>query len=364
MSRRARARSSWPSRCSRSRRSPSAPSPTPSALPPIKIAVEAPLTGSQSSNGLDMLRGVQLAVRRGQRRQGGARPPGQDRQGRRQGRQRERQAGRAARDQEERRRGDRPLQLLGRDRQPPDLPEEPGRAGAPDLLRRHAGARASRSSRRTARSRRSRRPTCARRAPRRSRCWSTTRRTARSRSGWRTACRSAWRPTASPSPASRSRSWPTRWRPATTRRRSPRRSRPNRICSTSARTSRRAPRSPRRSTAAGTAPKCLMGLANVDPGFVSARRPGAQPALRLQRRAGRAAAALGEEVRAPVPQGLQAGAGRVGRVHLRLREDPLRGDREGRWHRVRAPAEEAEAHEGLSRADRHDHDRPGDRLPA
>jgi branched-chain amino acid transport system substrate-binding protein len=34
-----------------------------SALPPIKIAVEAPLTGSQASNGLDMLRGVQLAVR-------------------------------------------------------------------------------------------------------------------------------------------------------------------------------------------------------------------------------------------------------------------------------------------------------------
>jgi branched-chain amino acid transport system substrate-binding protein len=34
-----------------------------STLPPIKIAVEAPLSGSQSSNGLDMLRGVQLAVR-------------------------------------------------------------------------------------------------------------------------------------------------------------------------------------------------------------------------------------------------------------------------------------------------------------
>src|SRR5215208_1641297 len=34
-----------------------------SARPPIKIAVEAPLTGSQSSTGLDMLRGVQLAVR-------------------------------------------------------------------------------------------------------------------------------------------------------------------------------------------------------------------------------------------------------------------------------------------------------------
>jgi branched-chain amino acid transport system substrate-binding protein len=32
-------------------------------LAPIKIAVEAPLSGSQSSNGLDMLRGVQLAVR-------------------------------------------------------------------------------------------------------------------------------------------------------------------------------------------------------------------------------------------------------------------------------------------------------------
>jgi branched-chain amino acid transport system substrate-binding protein len=30
---------------------------------PIRIAVEAPLSGSQSSNGLDMLRGVQLAVR-------------------------------------------------------------------------------------------------------------------------------------------------------------------------------------------------------------------------------------------------------------------------------------------------------------
>jgi branched-chain amino acid transport system substrate-binding protein len=34
-----------------------------SALPPIKIAVEGPLTGSQSSTGLDMLRGVQLAAR-------------------------------------------------------------------------------------------------------------------------------------------------------------------------------------------------------------------------------------------------------------------------------------------------------------
>jgi branched-chain amino acid transport system substrate-binding protein len=33
------------------------------ASAPIKIAVEAPLSGSQSSNGLDMLRGVQLAVR-------------------------------------------------------------------------------------------------------------------------------------------------------------------------------------------------------------------------------------------------------------------------------------------------------------
>jgi branched-chain amino acid transport system substrate-binding protein len=36
---------------------------TASGSSPIKIAVEAPLSGSQSSNGLDMLRGVQLAVR-------------------------------------------------------------------------------------------------------------------------------------------------------------------------------------------------------------------------------------------------------------------------------------------------------------
>ena len=28
------------------------------------------------------------------------------------------------------------------------------------------------------------------------------------------------------------------------------------------------------------------------------------------------------------------------------------GDREGRWHRLRAPAEEAEAHEGIPRARR------------
>jgi branched-chain amino acid transport system substrate-binding protein len=34
-----------------------------SAARPIRIAVEAPLTGSQSSNGLDQLRGVRLAVR-------------------------------------------------------------------------------------------------------------------------------------------------------------------------------------------------------------------------------------------------------------------------------------------------------------
>ncbi len=33
------------------------------SAPPIKIALEAPLTGSQSSTGRDMLRGVQLAVR-------------------------------------------------------------------------------------------------------------------------------------------------------------------------------------------------------------------------------------------------------------------------------------------------------------
>jgi branched-chain amino acid transport system substrate-binding protein len=37
--------------------------PAASAVAPIKIAIEAPLSGSQSSTGLDMLRGVQLAVR-------------------------------------------------------------------------------------------------------------------------------------------------------------------------------------------------------------------------------------------------------------------------------------------------------------
>jgi branched-chain amino acid transport system substrate-binding protein len=40
------------------------------AGPPIRIAVEAPLSGSQSSNGLDMLRGVRLAVRQVNARNG------------------------------------------------------------------------------------------------------------------------------------------------------------------------------------------------------------------------------------------------------------------------------------------------------
>jgi branched-chain amino acid transport system substrate-binding protein len=43
---------------------------SPTAAAPIKIAVEAPLTGSQSSNGRDMLRGVQLAARQANRRNG------------------------------------------------------------------------------------------------------------------------------------------------------------------------------------------------------------------------------------------------------------------------------------------------------
>ena len=41
-----------------------------SAKPPIRIAVEAPLTGSQASNGQDMLRGVRLAVRQANRHHG------------------------------------------------------------------------------------------------------------------------------------------------------------------------------------------------------------------------------------------------------------------------------------------------------
>src|SRR3954447_22692536 len=40
------------------------------AAPPIRIALEAPLTGSQSSNGLDMLRGAQLAARQANRHRG------------------------------------------------------------------------------------------------------------------------------------------------------------------------------------------------------------------------------------------------------------------------------------------------------
>jgi branched-chain amino acid transport system substrate-binding protein len=41
-----------------------------SAKAPIKIALEAPLTGSQASNGRDMLRGVELAARQANRRGG------------------------------------------------------------------------------------------------------------------------------------------------------------------------------------------------------------------------------------------------------------------------------------------------------
>ena len=75
--------------------------------------------------------------------------------------------------------------------------------------------------------------------------------------------------------------------------------------------------------AAGTAPRCLMGLANVDPGFVSAA--GLVPSQRCVFSGVPAAPQLpsAKQVRAPVPQGVQAGAGRVGRVHLRLRKDPL-----------------------------------------
>ncbi len=49
---------------------------------PIKIALEAPLTGSQASNGRDMLRGVQLAVRQANRRGGVLGRRDQDREGR------------------------------------------------------------------------------------------------------------------------------------------------------------------------------------------------------------------------------------------------------------------------------------------
>ena len=205
-----------------------------------------------SADRLPVLQRPRHAARRaarrpgGERRQGGARAPGQDREGRRQGRPRERQAGRATRDQEERRRGDRPVQLVGRDRQPPDLPEEPGRAGAPDLLRRHQGRghhdpaeeqpdRADRGRLRALDGRQEGHDAGRRHAQRR----------VHGRDG---------RPPAEAPGGRRHRRLPhldqgagrQRGRPATTRPRSPRHSRPGRICSTSAPISRRAPRSPRR----------------------------------------------------------------------------------------------------------------------
>ena len=160
------------------------------AKAPIKIAVEAPLTGSQSSNGLDMLRGVQLAVRQANRRGRGARPADQDRPGRRQGRP-ARMAKRVARRVIRKNVaavigpynssvGIVNLPIYLRNRVVPvhlTSSDDTSGRGHHDPAEEQPD-RADRGE-----------PTSARRAPRRSRCWSTTRRTARSRSGWPTACR-------------------------------------------------------------------------------------------------------------------------------------------------------------------------------
>ena len=115
--------------------------------------------------------------------------------------------------------------------------------------------------------------------------------------------------------------------------------------------------------AAGTAPRCLMGLANVDPGFVSGA--GLAPSQRC--------------VFSGVPAAPQLPSAKsfVRRYRKAFKREP------GVWGvftydsaRILFRAIEkaggtgfarlqktAEAHEGVSRADGHDHDRPGDRLP-
>jgi ABC-type branched-subunit amino acid transport system substrate-binding protein len=78
-------------------------------------------------------------------------------------------------------------------------------------------------------------------------------------------------------------------------------------------------------TASGSSPQCLMGLANVDNGFVAKHARGGA-AVRLQRRAGGHRDAVRQDVRASVPRGVPEEPRRVGLVHVRLREDSLRSD--------------------------------------
>ena len=94
-----------------------------STAAPLLIAVEGPQSGAQAANGVDQLRGVRLAVRPTERaRRALGRPQGGDLPGRRQGRRGEGQGGRAAGHCERHPLRDRPVQLIGRDRESSPLP--------------------------------------------------------------------------------------------------------------------------------------------------------------------------------------------------------------------------------------------------
>ena len=115
--------------------------------------------------------------------------------------------------------------------------------------------------------------------------------------------------------------------------------------------------------ASGTSPRCLMGLANVDNGFV------AKTTLAEAQRcvfSGVPAAngdAVRQDVRASVPGDVPQDAWCLGLVHLRFSPDPLCGDRPGEGLRLRGGRASAPGHEGVPRRNRHDHDRHEVRLP-
>ena len=115
--------------------------------------------------------------------------------------------------------------------------------------------------------------------------------------------------------------------------------------------------------AAGPNPACLMGLANVDPGFIAAAGLGASHALRVQRGPGSAAAPLRPQLRPLLRRRFQRPAWRLGSVQLRLRAGPLCGDPPDRldliWSAPRCPAGSAKR----ARSDRLDLDQPQHRLP-
>ncbi len=116
-------------------------------------------------------------------------------------------------------------------------------------------------------------------------------------------------------------------------------------------------------TASGSSPRCLMGLANVDNGFVATRHACGGAAVRLQRRAGGHRDAVRQDVRASVPRDVQQDSWGLGLVHLRLRQDSLRSDRPGQELRLCSRRASAPSDQELPGRHRHDHDRPEDRLP-